>query len=121
MNMLERLIIYVGESDHWRGQPVYIALVEEARRRGLAGATVTRGVMGYGKRNHHRIHAARIIELSSDLPMVVTIIDTPEAIASFLPLVREMVTGGIALQESVNVVHHAPMTHSSTESAQPTA
>ena len=109
MDMLERLTIYVGESDHWHGKPVYIALVEEARRRRLAGATVIRGVMGYGKRNHHRIHTARIIELSSDLPMVVTIIDTPEAIASFLPLVREIVVGGIAIQESVNVVHYAPI------------
>ncbi|PSM50415.1 hypothetical protein C7Y66_04440 [Chroococcidiopsis sp. CCALA 051] len=117
MNMLERLTIYVGESDHWRGKPVYIALVEEARRRELAGATVTRGVMGYGKRNHHRIHTARIIELSSDLPMVVTIIDTPEAIASFLPLVKEMVVGGIAIQETVNVVHHVPTTHSPTGNA----
>lgn len=109
MNTLERLTVYVGESDHWHGKPVYIALVEEARSRGLAGATVTRGVAGYGKRNHHRIHTARILELSSDLPMIVTIIDTAEVLAQFLPLVQEMVGGGIVIQETVNVVHHAPV------------
>jgi PII-like signaling protein len=108
MDTLERLTVYVGESDHWHGKPVYIALVEEARKRGLAGATVFRGVVGYGKRNHHRIHTARLLELSSDLPMMVTIIDTAEAIAKFLPLIQEMVIGGIVLQETINGVHHAP-------------
>lgn len=66
--------------------------------------------MGYGKRNRHRIHTARIIELSSDLPMIVAVIDTSEAIAS-LPLVQEMVVGGIVIQERVNIVHHAPTTY----------
>jgi PII-like signaling protein len=108
MDTLERLTIYVGESDHWHGKPVYVALVEAARRQGLAGATVTRGVMGYGKRHHHQIHTSRILELSSDLPMLVTVIDTAEAIAAFLPLVQEMVIGGIVLQETVLVAHHAP-------------
>lgn len=108
MNTLERLTIYVGESDQWHGKPVFLALVEAARQQGLAGATVTRGLMGYGKRQHHRIHAARILALSSDLPMVVTIIDTAEAIAQFLPLVQAMVVGGIVLQETVKVVHCAP-------------
>jgi PII-like signaling protein len=109
MDTLERLTIYVGESDQWHGKPVFMALVEAARHRGLAGATVTRGLMGYGKRQRHRIHTARILELSSDLPMLVTVIDTAEAIAQFLPLVQEMVVGGIVLQETVNVVHHAPV------------
>jgi len=111
MDTLERLTIYVGESDHWHGKPVYIALVEEARRKGLAGATVTRGVAGFGKRQHHRIYTTRILELSSDLPMVITVIDTDVAIAAFLPLVQEMVVGGIVIQETVNVVHHAPITN----------
>lgn len=107
MNTLERLTIYVGESDRWHGKPVYIALVEEARRIGMAGATVTGGVAGFGK--HQQLHTARILELSSDLPMVVTIIDTAEAIASLLPTVRQMVTGGIVIQDTVKVVHHAPI------------
>ncbi len=109
MDTLERLTIYVGESDRWHGKPVFIALVEEARKRGLAGATVFRGLMGYGKRDRHRIHTARILELSSDLPMMVTIIDKAEAIAQFLPLVQEMIVGGIVLQETVEVVHHVPV------------
>lgn len=107
MDTFERLTIYVGESDQWHGKPVFIALVEAAQQRGLAGATVCRGVMGYGKRHHHEIHTARILEIASDLPMVVTIIDTAAAIAQFLPLVQEMVMGGIVLQETINVVHHA--------------
>lgn len=104
MKPLERLTIYVGESDQWQGRNVYIALVEAARKRGLAGATVMRGVAGYGKRQQHKIHQSSLFQLSSDLPMIVTIIDAPEAIAQFLPLVKEMVVGGIVLQESVNVV-----------------
>lgn len=106
MDTLERLTIYVGESDLWQGKPVYLALVEEARRKGLVGATVIRGVAGFGKRQHHRIQTSRILELSSDLPMVVTIIDKAEAIAAFIPLVQEMVVGGIVIQDTVNLVHH---------------
>jgi PII-like signaling protein len=105
MNTLERLTIYVGECDLWHGKPVYLALVNEARKQELAGATVTRAVAGFGKRQHHTIHTARLLELSSDLPMVVTIIDTAEAIAQFLPVVQEMVASGIAIQETVKVVH----------------
>jgi uncharacterized protein len=108
MNTLEQLTIYVGESDRWQGKPVYLALVEAARAKGLAGATVTRGVAGFGKRQHHQVFTTRILELSSDLPMVVTLIDTADAIAAFLPLVKEMVAGGLVIQETVNLVHHAP-------------
>jgi PII-like signaling protein len=111
MSTLERLTIYVGESDQWQGKPTYLALVEAARQRGLAGATVTRGIAGFGA--HQRIHTSRILELSSDLPMVVTIIDGTDEIAAFLPLVREMVKGGIALQETVNVVDLSDSSHPS--------
>jgi uncharacterized protein len=120
MNTLERLTIYVGESDCWHGEPVYIALVEEAHRRKLAGATVTRGVMGYGKSNRHQIHSARIFELSSDLPMVVTIIDTPEAIAAFVPQIEKMVAGGIIVQDTVKVVRDALVSQEATGQASPT-
>lgn len=107
METLERLTIYVGEAEQWHGRPVYLALIEEARQRGLAGATVIRAIAGFGK--HQQLHTTRILELSADLPMIVTIIDTEAAIASFLPLVKAMVSGGIVLQETVQVVHHAPM------------
>ncbi len=106
MDTLERLTIYIGESDRWEGKPVYMALVEEARKRKMAGATVIGGTAGFGK--NQQLHTARIWELSSDLPMVVTIIDSAEAIASFLPAVKQMVTGGIVVQDTVKVVHHAP-------------
>jgi len=104
MSTLERLTIYVGESDQWQGQPVYLALVATARGAGLAGATVTRGIAGYGKRHDHQIHTSRLLELSSELPVVVTMIDTAAAIAQILPLVKAMVTSGMVIQETVNLV-----------------
>ncbi|WAL59933.1 DUF190 domain-containing protein [Thermocoleostomius sinensis] len=109
MTDFERLTIYVGESDQWQGKPVHLALVEEARRHGLVGATVVRGVTGYGKTNHERIKFLGIIELSSDLPMVVTMIDRTDKIEQFLPLVQDMVGGGIVVRDAINVVHHAPI------------
>lgn len=78
MSTWEQLTIYIGESDHWHGKPLYIALIEQARQQGITGATVTRGVAGFGKRQHGEIHTTRIFELSSDLPMVVTVIDRAE-------------------------------------------
>jgi hypothetical protein len=112
MSAWEQLTIYITESDRWQGKPLYLALVEVAHQQGLAGATVIRGVEGYGVRQHHQIHIASIMELA-DLPIVVTIIDQAEAIAQFLPLVKEMVAKGLAIQETVNVVHHAPAEKSS--------
>lgn len=108
MTDYERLTIYVGESDQWRGKSVHLALVEEARRQGMIGATVLRGMTGYGKHNQERIKFLGIIELSSDLPMVVSLIDRTERIEAFLPLVQEMVAGGIVVRDAVKVVHHAP-------------
>lgn len=109
MTDYEQLTIYVGESDQWRGKPVHLALVEEARRQGLIGATVVRGMTGYGKHNQERIKFLGIIELSSDLPMMVSLIDRTEKIEQFLPLVQEMVVGGIVVRDPVRVVHHAPV------------
>lgn len=108
MNTWEQLTIYVGESDLWHGKPVYLALVEAARQQSLAGATATRGIAGFGERQHHRIHTGQILELSSDLPIVITVIDRTEAIANFLPVVRDMVKNGLVTQQSATFVHHAP-------------
>ncbi len=102
MTTLERLTIYVGESDQWQGRNVYMALVEEAHKRRLAGATVVRGIVGYGKRQQHKIHKPTLFQLSSDLPMIVTIIDVPEAIDEFLPLVKEIVAGGIVVRDAID-------------------
>lgn len=109
MTDYERLTIYVGEADQWRGKPVHLALVEEARRQGMIGATVLRGMTGYGKHNQERIKFLGIIELFSDLPMMVSVIDRTEKIEQFLPLVQEMVVGGIVVRDPVRVVHHAPI------------
>lgn len=109
MTDFERLTIYVGESEQWQGKPVHLALVEEARRHGLVGATVVRGVTGYGKHNHERITFLGIVELSSDLPMVITVIDRTDKIEQFLPLVQDMVGGGIVVRDAINVVHHTPV------------
>jgi PII-like signaling protein len=108
MNTWEQLTIYVNESDRCQGKPLYLAIVEAACQQGLAGATVTRGSEGYGERQHHQIHTNRMMELA-DLPMVVTLIDRAEAIAHFLPIVQELVKVGLVTQDSVKVVHHAPI------------
>ncbi|HIK45447.1 MAG TPA: DUF190 domain-containing protein, partial [Leptolyngbyaceae cyanobacterium M65_K2018_010] len=108
----ERLTIYLGEAEHWQGKPTYLALVEAARQHGLMGATVLRGLTGYGKKNHDRKVLLGMIELSSDLPMVITLIDNREKIEGFLPIVQSMVGGGIVLRDTVEVVHPAPLTQS---------
>jgi PII-like signaling protein len=108
MNTWEQLTIYIAESDQWHGKPLSTALIEAARQQKLSGATVMRGVEGYGVRHHHQIHTARIMELA-DLPVIVTVIDTAENIAQFLPTIQEMVTVGLVTQETINVVHPAPV------------
>jgi PII-like signaling protein len=96
------LRIFIGENDKHHGRPLYELLVEEARREGLAGATVLRGTLGYGA--HSKIHTAKILRLAEDLPMVVEIIDTPERIASFLPFLDEVIQEGLVTLERVRVV-----------------
>jgi PII-like signaling protein len=98
----ELLRVFIGESDKHHGRPLYEVLVEEARRRGLAGATVLRGVLGFGASS--RIHTAKILRLSEDLPMVVEIVDKPERIAEFLPDLDNMVTEGLVTLERVRVI-----------------
>jgi PII-like signaling protein len=98
----ELLRIFIGESDKYHGRPLYEALVEDARRRGLAGATVLRGTLGFGANS--RIHTAKILRLSEDLPMVVEIVDTPEKIATFLPDLDGMIGEGLVTLEKVRVI-----------------
>lgn len=95
------LRIYIGESDQWQHKPLYQALVEYFRKERVAGATVLRGVEGYGA--HSQIHAAHILRLSEDLPVVVEVIDDAERIDALMPTVREMVRGGLIMTLSVNV------------------
>jgi PII-like signaling protein len=96
------LRIFVGESDTWHGKPLYQAIVERVRVEGLAGATVTRGIEGFGASS--RIHTSRILRLSEDLPVVVEIVDTAEQIDRILPLLDEMVSEGIVTLERVEVI-----------------
>lgn len=99
----ELLRIYIGEEDKFKGHPLYEVIVTEARKRGMAGATVLRGVMGFGASS--RIHTAKILRLSEDLPLVVEIVDKPERIAAFLPDLDLMMTGGgLVTREKINVV-----------------
>lgn len=100
----ELLRIFIGESDKYHGRPLYEVIVDEARRKGLAGATVLRGTLGFGASS--LIHTAKILRLSEDLPMVVEIVDKPERIAEFLPDLDTMITEGLVTLERVRVVLH---------------
>jgi uncharacterized protein len=98
----ELLRIFIGESDKHGGRPLYEAIVEDARRRGMAGATVLRGTLGFGASSH--IHTAKILRLSEDLPMVIEIVDTPERIAAFLPDLDAMMVDGMVTLEKVRLI-----------------
>ncbi len=96
------LRIFIGESDHWHGKPLYEAIVLKAREEGLAGATVVRAIMGFGADS--RMHTAKVLRLSEDLPIVVEIVDMPERIGKFLPGLDEMVTEGMITLEDVRII-----------------
>ena len=98
------LRIFIGESDRWQHKPLYEAIVLKAREMHLAGATVLRGPMGFGKSS--RLHTSKIIRLSMDLPLVIEIVDSEEKINSFLPVLDEMIGGGMVTLEKVKVVHY---------------
>jgi len=98
----KRLTIFVGESDNHGHTPLATEIVQRAHRAGLAGATVIRGVEGYGASNH--IHTTRILSLSDDLPMVVVIVDSADRIQAFLPDLDELITGGLVIIDDVEVV-----------------
>jgi PII-like signaling protein len=96
------LRIFVGESDRWRGKPLYEAIVLRAREEGLAGATVLRGLEGFGA--HSRLHTTRILRLSEDLPIVVEIVDEADKIDAFLTELDAMVVEGMVTLENVRVI-----------------
>lgn len=99
-----RLRIYIGETDRWHGQPLYHAIVQKAKELDLAGATVFRGLEGYGANS--RIHTARILDLSSDLPVMVEIVDSAEYIARLLPYLDEMVQEGMVTIDDIEVIKY---------------
>ena len=98
------LRIFIGESDRWQHQPLYEAIVLKARELGLAGATVLRGPMGFGAASH--IHTAKILRLSLDLPIVIEIVDSEKKVKSLLPLLDQMMGGGLVTFERVKVIHY---------------
>ncbi len=103
-----RLTIYIGSSDTWHGRNLALAIVEKCRSEGIAGATVSRGLMGFGKQS--RVHKAHLLGLSDDLPERIEIIDSPSRIAQILPVLEAMVDGGLILVQDVQVLryeHHA--------------
>ena len=98
------LRVFVGQSDKHGHVPLYEAIVSKARETGLAGATVLRGVMGFGR--HSVMHTAKILRLSEDLPMIVEIVDSLEKIEAFLPILDTMVPEGLVTLEQVRVIHY---------------
>lgn len=98
------LRIFLGESDRWHHQPLYEAIVLKAREQHLAGATVLRGPMGFGKSS--RLHTAKILRLSMDLPLVIEIVDTEEKIRAFLPVLDQMFQSGLVTLEKVQVLQY---------------
>jgi PII-like signaling protein len=98
------LRIFLGESDRWEHKPLYEAIVLKAREMHMAGATVLRGPMGFGKTSH--LHTAKILRLSMDLPLIIEIVDSEEKINTFLPVLDGMMGGGLVTLEKVKVIHY---------------
>src|SRR5579862_1615628 len=98
------LRIFIGESDKWQHKPLYEAIVLKAREMHLAGATVLRGPMGFGKSS--LLHTAKILRLSMDLPLVIEIVDSEEKISTFLPVLDRMMQGGLVTLEKVRVIDY---------------
>ena len=95
------LRVFIGENDKHEGAPLYEWIVRRAREQGLAGATVLRGLEGFGA--HSRLHTAKILRLSNDLPIIVEIVDTEEKIEAFLPTLDDAIGEGLATVEKVEV------------------
>lgn len=100
------LRVFIGENDRFDGKPLYEAIVLKAREQGLAGATVLRGPLGFG--HSSRLHTAKILRLSEDLPVVVEIIDSEQNIAAFLPLLDSMLKGGLVSLEDIRILRYGP-------------
>jgi uncharacterized protein len=97
--------IFLGEGDTWQGKLLHVALLERFRKEGLAGATVFRGIAGFGARSV--VHTTHILRLSEDLPIIVEVVDTPEHVERMLPIVDELVREGLVTVEKVRVIKYA--------------
>lgn len=102
--------IFIGESDRWKHRPLDVALLERLRSEGFAGATVFRGIGGFGANSH--IHTTHLLELSSDLPIVIEVVDTEEHVNRLMPILDEMLDDGLVTMEKVNVLRYTPSARS---------
>jgi len=99
-----RLTIFIGETDQWHHHPVYTEIVHRAHKAGLAGASVMRGIEGFGASS--RVHTTRILSLSEDLPVAIVIVDTADRIEAFLPELDDLIQEGLVILDPVNVIKY---------------
>jgi uncharacterized protein len=99
-----RVTVFVGEDDTWHGKPLFTEIVHRAHAAGLAGATVLRGIEGYGASS--RVHTTRLLSLSADLPIAVVIVDAEERVRAFLPQLDELVGEGLVILDEVEVIRY---------------
>ena len=107
-----RLTIFLGEDDTWHHKPLYTEIVHRAHRTGLAGASVLRGIEGYGASS--RIHTTRLLSLSEDLPIAIVIVDAEDKVRAFLPQLDELVTEGLVIIDPVEVIRYVGRTRQPT-------
>jgi len=100
--------VFIGESDRYHGKPLYEALLERFRSKGMAGATVLPGVAGFGASS--KMHTDKVLRLSIDLPLIIEVVETDEAIQAILPDLSEMIGGGLITLEKANVILYRPGT-----------
>lgn len=100
-----RLTIFVGDADQWQHRPVYHEIVHRAREAGIGGASVFRGIEGFGRSS--RIHTTRLLSLSEDLPVSIVLVSSDDKIRAFLPQIDELVTGGLVMIDAVEVIKYA--------------
>ena len=98
------LKIFIGENDHYKGKPLYEQIVLKARELDLAGATVTRGILGFGADS--RIHSSKLLDLSEDLPVIIEIVDTEEKINTLMPFIDETIVEGLVTLEKMRVIKY---------------
>jgi PII-like signaling protein len=102
----KQVTVFINSTDQWHARPLYAAIVHACKERGIAGATVSRCVEGYGV--HHHLHTARLLELSENLPVRIEIIDAPEHIDPFLPVLGNMIGEGLIVIANVHIVRFLP-------------